>query len=298
MHGPDILVASLRDRVVHDKYGNQWQYHSRSDRHSKIACWGIALDLLTTSALLREHVAKGKVVLGVNHTMRDFATGRKKDLDLVVARPEGAPRGKRNLAGLVDAYGIDLTPDQTRLLSDLPTWNVAPVGAVLVALEAKATMTAHIRALPRLYDELNSSHLCVHGASRQALAIGFGIINASSTFVSSDMNKVDLTKHPAVVSSEPQPRSLERTLAKIAEIPRRSNVRETGFDGVGVVVVDGANDGSPFTLMTGRPAPQPGDPFHYEGMITRMANEYARRSPPFDEMAAPLSREGAWVDEV
>ena len=39
-------------------------------------------------------------------------------------------------------------------------------------------------------------------------------------------------------------------------------------------VIDGANDGRPFKLVTARPAPQPGEPFHYDGMIARMANEY------------------------
>ena len=274
MEGPSILVEALRDPTVNDKYGNRWQYHSRSDRHSKVACWGIGLDLLTTSALLRRHVAEGKVILGVNHTMRDFGTGRKKDLDLVLARPEGRPDRGKTFRQLVDHYSIPLTPGQRATLDELPDLPSAPVGAVLVALEAKATMTAHIRALPRLYDELNSSHLCVHGASRQALAIGFAIINASPRFASSDMNKADLTKVERVYTEEPQPRSIVRTLEKLAEMPRRSNTRETGFDGVGVVVIDGANDGSPFHLVTAPPAPQPGEPFHYDGMIMRMANEY------------------------
>jgi hypothetical protein len=88
------------------------------------------------------------------------------------------------------------------------------------------------------------------------------------------MNKFDLSTTTAIVTEEAQPKSLRRTLDKIAEIPRRSNVRETGFDGVGVVVVDGVNDGSPFTLVTASPAPQAGEPFHYDGMIARMANEY------------------------
>lgn len=88
------------------------------------------------------------------------------------------------------------------------------------------------------------------------------------------MNKFDLSKADRVFTEEPQPRSLERTLEKIAEMPRRSNTRETGFDGVGVVVIDGANDGTPFRLVTAPPAPQPGEPFHYDGMIARMANEY------------------------
>lgn len=274
MEGPAIFVEALRETTIADKYGNRWQYHSRSDRHSKVACWGIGLDLLTQSSLLRRHVQDGKVILGVNHTMRDFGTGRKKDLDLVLARPDGPADPKVTFARLVDRYSIRLNADQQSILEGLPELPVAPVGAVLVALEAKATMTAHIRALPRLYDELNSSHLCVHGASSQALAIGFAIINASGRFASSDMNKTDLSKVERVFTEEPQPRSLVRTLEKLAEIPRRSNTRDTGFDGVGVVVIDGANDGTPFRLVTSPPAPQPGHAFHYDGMIVRMANEY------------------------
>lgn len=275
MHGPALLVDALRDRTIADKYGNTWQYHSRSDRHSKVSCWGIAFDLILASNLLREHVADGKVVLGVNHEMRDFGTGRKKDLDLVIARPGGpVDAGAKTFASLVDRYNIRLTTEQRSVLDALPEWPIASVGAVLIALEAKATMTAHIRALPRLYDELNSSHVCVHGASRQALAIGFEIINAAPRFMSTDMNKLDLSKHEPNFTDEPQPKSLVRTLEKMAEIPRRSNVRETGFDGFGVVVIDGANDGTPFKLVTDRPAPQPGEPFHYDGMIARMANEY------------------------
>jgi hypothetical protein len=274
MEGPAILVEALRAATIADRYGNWWQYHSRSDRHSKVACWGIGLDLLCSSALMRRHVEHGKVILGVNHTMRDFGTGRKKDLDLVLARPDGELDGRRTFASLVEQYDIPLTSEQRTLLAALPELPVAPVGAVLVALEAKATMTAHIRALPRLYDELNSSHLCVHGASRQALAIGFAIINAAGRFASSDLNKVELTKVDRTYTEEPQPRSLTRALGKLAEIPRRSNTRETGFDAVGVVVIDGANDGTPFTLVTAPPAPQPGEPFHYDGMIVRVANEY------------------------
>lgn len=274
VHGPSLLVESLSRPGVTDSFGNEWQYHSRSDRHSKIACWGIAFDLLLTSALLREHVATGKVVLGINHKMTDFGTGRSKNLDLVFARPDGPP-GRRTLRSMADDYGIHVDGGRRRLLDDLPEWHTGTAGAVLVALEAKAAMTAFIRALPRLYDELNSSHLCTHGASRQALAVGFAMVNSSADFVSPDRNRRSLTDGPeAVVSTEPQPRSLERTLAKLQEIPRRSNVRENGFDALGIVVIDGRNDGSPFALVAGSPAPQPGSSYHYDSMILRVANEY------------------------
>src|ERR1700760_3508847 len=87
MDGPDILVRSMTAARIPDRFGNQWQYHSRSDHHSKVVCWAAMFDLLNTSALLRAHVTDGKVIFGVNHTMRDFKTRRKKDLDLVIARP-------------------------------------------------------------------------------------------------------------------------------------------------------------------------------------------------------------------
>ena len=85
--GPDILVRTLSSPHVTDKHGNAWSYHSRSDHHSKVACWGIVFDFLRASGLFRKHVGEGRVGFGINHEMRDFVTGRKKNLDLVLCRP-------------------------------------------------------------------------------------------------------------------------------------------------------------------------------------------------------------------
>lgn len=275
MHGPEILTRFLTQPGPPDKYGNRWQYHSRSDRHSKVGSWGVALDLLTSSSLMRRHAAEGTIVLGVNHTMTDFATGRKKDLDLVIARPqapvEDAPR---TFASLAQDYGITLSDVERGVLEALPVLPVAPVGAVLVALEAKACMTAHVKSLPRLYDELNSSHLCVHGASRQALAVGYVQVNSSTEFVSPVVNNRAHGGEAFEVTRHRQPADTERVLRKVAEIPRRSAHSEVGFDGLGVTVLELRNDGSPVNLVTDSPAPRPGEPFHYGSMIIRMANEY------------------------
>ena len=275
MHGPDILARFLSQPGPPDKYGNRWQYHSRSDRHSKVGSWGVALDLLSTSSLLRRHAETGKVVLGVNHTMTDFATGRKKDLDLVIARPSGAPAATgRSFGGLAEQYGIPLSDLERGILDALPTLRVGTVGAVLVALEAKACMTAHVRSLPRLYDELNSSHLCVHGASRQALTVGYVQVNAAPEFVSPMVNSRSLQGAPPVVTKHRQPSDTERVLRKIAEIPRRSASSESGFDGIGVTVLELRNDGGPVRIVSAPPAPKAGDSFHYGSMVVRMANEY------------------------
>ena len=279
MLGPALLVRYLSQLGPPDKHGIRWQYHSRSDRHSKVGSWGVALDLVRSSSLLRSHAEHGKIVVGVNHEMRDFATGRKKDLDLVIARPGGGlGRPGRTFATLAEEYGIELTKAELNALSAVPDITVAPVGAVLIALEAKACMTAHVKSLPRLYDELNSSHLCVHGASRQALAIAYVQVNHADSFVSPVINSPRLAAGlPLEVTRHRQPGDTSRVLAKVAEIPRRSSFAESGFDAVGVTVIDLRNDGSTVDLVTAAPAPQPGANFDYDGMITRMANEYDTR---------------------
>lgn len=278
MHGPEILARFLSiPSPTPDKYGLQWQYNSRSDRHGRVGCWGVAFDLLAQSSLLQRHVAAGKVVLGVNHEMRDFQTNRAKVLDLVIARPQGpVDANAPTFRELVTQYGVTLTPQETTLLQSLPDPRIAPVGAVLVALEAKATMTAHVKSLPRLYDELNSSHLAIHGASAQALAIAYLQINNAATFYSSVRNSERMAAGQAPVATQHrQPADTQRVLDKVDQMPRRAGRNGNGFDAIGITVLDFANDfNSPVTIVNGPPAPQPGSNFNYDGMIVRMANEY------------------------
>jgi hypothetical protein len=271
VHGPEILVRSLSIPQPTGPSRALWQYHSRSDRHSKVACWAVLFDLLQESALLRSHATAHKVVFGLNHEMRDFKQDRKKDLDLVIARPASTPSSKpRTFADLADRYSVELDATERHVLSTLPTLFEGPVGAVLVALEAKAAMTAHSKALPRLYDELNSSHLTVHGSTSQALAIGLVMVNASPTFVSPSFAVQQVNKHT-------QPAAAASVVAKVKQIPRRTKPTEDGFDGLAIVVVSLANDGTPVTLVTTPPAPPSADIFSYESMIKRVAHEYDSR---------------------
>ena len=275
MHGPDILARTLSKISRRDRFNNQWQYHSRSDHHSKVACWGVIFDLMEATPLLRRHVEAGAVYFGINHEMRNFVHDRKKDLDLVICTPSGDP-GNMTFAGLASQYGIELDEEEQAILARLPELRRAPVGSVLMALEAKACMTAHQRALPRLYDELNSSHTTVHGASEEALAVAFTMVNISERYLSPDLNKANREVSPEW-SSHRQPRDASLAVEKIKQLPRRARAGEVGYDAIAIVVVDFPNDGTQVHLVDRPPAPQPGDIHHYDTMIARLSAAYATR---------------------
>lgn len=277
MFGPNILTRTLSRPTRKDEFGHVWQYHSRSDHHSKVACWGIVFDLIRTCPLLRRHIENGSVAFGINHEMRDFLHDRKKNLDLVLCTPaDGKEKSKSlTLAEMAALYQIELDAEEHGELLRLPILKRAPVGSVLMALEAKACMTAHQKALPRLYDELNSSHATVHGASDQAIAAGFAMVNIATEYLSPDRNK-----SPGELlhwSTHNQPRSAQLTVDKLRQLPKRTRPGDVGYDAFAIVVVDCRNDGAPLALVSDPPAPQPGDIFSYASMIERLAHTYATR---------------------
>ena len=277
MDGPNILARTLSIVTRSDKYGNAWQYHSRSDHHSKVACWGIIFDLLAACPLLRRQIEEGSVYFGINHEIRDFVHDRKKNLDLVLCTPSGGGKpSSLTLTKLVDDYQIALSDAQKATLDSLPSLRRAPVGTVLMALEAKACMTAHQRALPRLYDELNSSHLTVHGSTDQAIAAGFVMVNAAERYLSPDLNKKNRAHDPDW-STHHQMRDASLAIEKVRQLPRRAKPGDTGYDALAIVVIDCANDGSPVRLITTPPAPQPGEIYHYASMIDRLAHVWTTR---------------------
>lgn len=280
MHGPEIIVRSLSRQRISDQHGNVWQYHPQSDRHSKVACWAILFDLLQRCPLLRQHVESGKVGFGINHTMTDFTADRQKDLDLVISIPRdepGATATSQTFADLAELYEVTLDTRELRALSALPPLYRRPVGDVLLALEAKAAMGAQVRAGPRLYDELTSAWQCINGSAPQAIAVGFGMVNASAEFISPKMNKFSLKEHEPIVGNETQPGGVNHVQARFRALRVRGHVTERGYDAVGVLTVVARNDGSPITLAPSPPALPQGDSLHYERMILRVAGLYDGR---------------------
>jgi len=275
MYGPEILARTLTSTRRTDKHGNVWQYHSRSDHHSKVACWSILFDLMLITPLLRRHIENQVICFGINHEIRDFVRDRTKDLDLVLCTVGGQPSGQ-TFEQLVTTYDIQLTAEESSLLASLPTLRRAPVGSLIMALEAKACMTAHQRALPRLYDELNSSHLTVHGNTEQALAVGFAMVNMAERYLSPDLNKKNRASDTEW-SHHSQPRDGSLAIDKVRQLPRRSRPGDTGYDALAIVAINMPNEGSNVSLFSTSPAPQPGELFYYDDMISRLSGLYATR---------------------
>jgi hypothetical protein len=280
MHGPRILVRTISKPLPKGSHNPQpWQYHPRSDHHSKVACWGIMFDFLQHCPLLVRHVSQKKVGFGINHTMPDFRNNRDKTLDLVVCTVGQGKRFRRysNLLEMAEQLQIELSPEEQEKLSAFPELKVVRVGSVLVALEAKACMTAHQKAKPRLHDELNSSHLIVHGSTDTAISGGFAMVNLSTNFISPIRNPKPFSK-PIVWNHDKQPESAQDVIRMIADIPRRSRVSEVGYDALSIVVVECVNeDSTPVRLVEELPAPAVGTTFHYSSMIHRLSHLYTTR---------------------
>lgn len=266
MDGPEILAQTLSvPALTRTKNPEAWQYHSRGGRHSITACWGVLLDLLQQSALLRRHVETGKVIFGLDHKMHDYAANRSKNLDLVIARPheEGwsKKRSPRAFSDLPALYDMHLDDAQRERLTSVADPLEGEVGAVHLALEAKACMTAFAKSYPRLYDELNSSHSVIHGASNRALAVGLAIVNVADEFVSPVGERNQHT----------QPKDALGAIQKVEQLPRRSGDEGVGYDALGIILLELKNDGSPVSLASEPPVPVN---YQYDRMIVRIASEY------------------------
>jgi hypothetical protein len=281
-HGLEIIARSLSVATQGANgyaHGNSWQYHPRSDRHSKIACWAIFFDLLLRKGLIFRHVSDGKVAFGINHTMRDFQSDRKKDLDLVICRRSlpNTQGGLASFADMVTAFDIRLSETEKTLLKSLPNIPLTGVQTALIALEAKAAFTEFGKARPRLYDELNSSHLTIHGDTDAAIAAGLTMINSSTNFVSPLRNPWRIGSQSTTVNKHQQPSAASSVIEKVKQLPRRAAPGQKGFDAIGIVLVDCANDGSPVSITKSPPAPDQSDAFFYDNFIERIETIYASR---------------------
>lgn len=272
MLGPSILARSMSIPTVRGSGTRPWQYHSRSDTHSKIACWTLLFDFLLECDAARSAVASGKLGFGINHEM---VGPINKTLDLVVTRapPARTRRVRKTFASLVGTFGIRLDGPEGEELAALPVLeeeHSSDVSEVLVALEAKACMTEHSKSLPRLHAEILATGYLAKKAEPNCITVSYNLVNAATEFISPS-SEGRINRHR-------QPRDARMVVDMLSTaIPRTGEIRQYGYDVVGVTVIDCRNDGSAITVVNDGPAPGTREHVHYERMIRSLCAEFRAR---------------------
>jgi hypothetical protein len=259
MRAPQRLVEWFSQAVFIDRRGllppgTTLQYHSRSDEHSKKLGEFIVDDLLDICPALVDHAARGVVAFGINIRHR-WPNGKVKTLDLAFGVPQ------------------QLQPPAGARIRRLTGRSAETFTRLLIACEEKATMTEHGKSQPRIYAELNDAHTIVHQGDPDTIAAGITMLNIASTFVSPLRQRPD---QPLVISHHRQPDVTANMVQHLRHLPRRTSPDSVGLDAYCTFVVNLDNQGN-VSLHEGPPAPQPGDPDHYETFLQDIADAYTVR---------------------
>lgn len=270
--GPAILARTMSVATCRGKSATRWQYHSRSDNHSKVACWTVLFDLLTQCDAVGRLAREGRLGFRINHVLVG-PINKTLDLVLTLVDPDRDAGLRSNFAAQVDRYGIVLDPAERKALESLPLVLEdlrSDVHEVAVALEAKACMTEHGKSIPRLHAEILATGYLARLAAPRCITVSYNLVNAAPTFVSSE-GKGKVNKHK-------QPTDAKQVVDMLGKaIPLARTAPGLGYDVIGVSVLECANDGTPVVLSTGGAAPATSAHTRYERMMVALCSEFRNR---------------------
>jgi hypothetical protein len=223
-------------------------YHPRSDKHSNALGEAIVADLLATCSLIATRAAQGDAVYWLNFDLH-YGTA-EWNVDLVLGTPPpgaGVPIGE-------------------------PILRAKP-SSVQIAIEFKAVMTEHRKAVKNRKRDMEAHHEHVHNYNPQAIAAGVIVINASQTF-RSPLRGGAITTHPKIADK------VQHCMNEVRAVSVRGGPSGYGLDAKTAIIVsmDNVNLAST-SFITKAPAPQIGDPLHYDSFIQRLCSEYRHRFP-------------------
>ena len=221
-------------------------YHPRSDKHSIALAEAIVRDLLASSAPMAERAASGTLVYDLNFTINAGTSDWNVDLVLGAPPPGAEP------------------PEAGE-----PIRKTRP-STVQIAIEIKSVMTEHRKAVKNRKRDLEAHHEHVHRYSNRAIAGGVLVVNAAASFVSPLRSAPTTHRNPAAL--------VEHCVRQARSITGRSGLHGEGLEARCVLVVDMDNEhlGST-TFVTAPPAPQVGDPLHYDAFAQAVASLYIER---------------------
>lgn len=274
MRGPDIIARTMSIATSRGaaRGADAWQYHSRSDHHSKLACWALMFDLLLECDVLRRAAADRRIAFAVNHVM---VGPINKTLDMVVtlADPRRTDEASGTFADMADELGIRLSEADHLALRQLAPIRVErkeDVSEVVIAVEAKACMTEHVKSIPRLHAEILATGYLARKSAPHCITVSFTLVNASGTFRSPGKS--------GTVTVHKQPADALRVVDMLSHaVPRVEELGGYGYDVIGLTVIDCCNDSSPVTVVASAPFPGSDSHVHYDRMVRAICSAFRRR---------------------
>jgi len=143
-------------------------------------------------------------------------------------------------------------------------------------------MTEHIKALPRLRDELLGAMQASVMAAPHAIVCGLVVINAARSFISSENQRRFREGDPSSLRRNPhrQPDVVAKVIDRLQlRLPMRRDTSREGFDCFAFIVIEHDNEvpDPVVRLVTGPPAPSQMSPRNYDAFLIDVCNKYTER---------------------
>jgi len=220
-------------------------YHPRSNAHGNAICEAVLRDLRSRCPRIAEDLGAGRIVYDLNLKLR--VGNNVWNIDLVLGPPPA-----------------EFSPQRDGLA------RIRPV-TIRVAVETKAIMTEHGKARRNRQRDLDSFHQFVHRYNSSTIAAALTVVNIAERFRS--------PLRPAISVHRNITRLTGETLTLLRLLPPRSGAAEgPGLEANGAIVVDHDNiQNRSARLVSQTPAPQVGDPLHYDAFIQHICDQYTQR---------------------
>ena len=223
-------------------------YHPRSNKHSNALLEFLLRDLLEACPRLRADAEMSLVVYDLNRKVRVGTSDW--NVDLVLGPPGTTPPAESN---------------------SLPIRRAQP-STFRLACEAKSIMTEHRKAQRNRQRDLDALHQFMHRYDQNTIVAGVTVLNIADSFRSPLRGST--TKHR-------NPKELVRaSIELLRSLPQRTNPGNgPGLEANAVIVLDYDNSdpAAISSVHVSPPAPQPGDPLHWDSFVRRLCDLYTQR---------------------
>jgi hypothetical protein len=222
-------------------------YDSRSNKHSNALALAVLDDLISSCPAIAAQGAAGALVYQLNMKLRFGASDW--NVDFVLGQP-----------------GTPTAPPDGRIATQTPSF-------VRLALEIKSVMGSHRNAIQNRKRDFEAHHEHVHNYNRRSVAAGLLVLNANSRFESSVRTSPVRPSAPEVHA-----RTLDFCVHQMRSVTSSGGANHYGMDAKGLILLNLLNkSGAGTTYVVAAPAPQPGDPLHYDSFIRKLCEEYTAR---------------------